>query len=185
MAYTVRTRRRPSPLFAKCENTSIDGGGGRSWLFEEQPFDQFDHFDGQLTAPAVLTGLPHEPNQAFSAISFAEFEADLIRLRTREGMKIARAKGRLRGRQPKLSNKQQKELGRFGVPTEGIHVTLTWRSNAPKHVTLLEYVSGLAAFIPAAPTTSPAQSLPPSRPADHIPATGDDIGYVLRTLPSD
>ena len=73
----------------------------------------------------------------------------------------------------------------FGVPTEGIHVTLTWRSNAPKHVTLLEYVSGLAAFIPAAPTTSPAQSLPPSRPADHIPATGDDIGYVLRTLPSD
>ena len=45
--------------------------------------------------------------------TFAEFEADLIRLRTREGMKIARAKGRLRGKQPKLSNKQQKELGRM------------------------------------------------------------------------
>jgi DNA invertase Pin-like site-specific DNA recombinase len=40
----------------------------------------------------------------------AEFESDLIRLRTREGMKIARAKGRLRGKQPKLSDKQQKEL---------------------------------------------------------------------------
>jgi DNA invertase Pin-like site-specific DNA recombinase len=29
--------------------------------------------------------------------TFAEFEADLIRLRTREGMAIARAKGKLRG----------------------------------------------------------------------------------------
>lgn len=33
----------------------------------------------------------------------AEFEADLIRARTREGMKIAKAKGRLKGRKPKLS----------------------------------------------------------------------------------
>ena len=45
--------------------------------------------------------------------TFAEFESDLIRLRTREGMKIARAKGRLRGKQPKLSDKQQKELVRM------------------------------------------------------------------------
>ena len=42
--------------------------------------------------------------------TFAEFEADLIRLRTREGMAIARAKGKLRGKQPKLSVKQQQEL---------------------------------------------------------------------------
>jgi len=42
--------------------------------------------------------------------TFAEFEADLIRLRTREGMAIARAKGKLRGKPPKLSAKQQKEL---------------------------------------------------------------------------
>ena len=40
--------------------------------------------------------------------TFAEFEADLIRMRTREGMAIARAKGKLRGKQPKLSEKQQK-----------------------------------------------------------------------------
>ena len=45
--------------------------------------------------------------------SFAEFEADLIRLRTREGMAIARAKGKLRGKQPKLSDKQQRELKRM------------------------------------------------------------------------
>lgn len=46
-------------------------------------------------------------------VTFAEFEEDLMRLRTREGMKIARAKGRLRGKQPKLSDKQQKELDRM------------------------------------------------------------------------
>jgi DNA invertase Pin-like site-specific DNA recombinase len=45
--------------------------------------------------------------------TFAEFEADLIRMRTREGMAVARAKGKLRGKQPKLTNKQQSELRRM------------------------------------------------------------------------
>lgn len=45
--------------------------------------------------------------------TFAEFESDLIRMRTREGMAIARSKGKLRGKQPKLSIKQQKELCRM------------------------------------------------------------------------
>ena len=45
--------------------------------------------------------------------TFAEFESDLIRMRTREGMAIARAKGKLRGKQPKLSPKQQTELKRM------------------------------------------------------------------------
>jgi DNA invertase Pin-like site-specific DNA recombinase len=40
----------------------------------------------------------------------AEFEADLIRMRTREGMAVARAKGWLRGKQPKLSASQRKHL---------------------------------------------------------------------------
>jgi len=40
----------------------------------------------------------------------AEFEADLIRARTREGMKVTKAKGRLRGRQPKLSARQEAHL---------------------------------------------------------------------------
>lgn len=40
----------------------------------------------------------------------AEFEGDLIRARTREGMAIAREKGRLRGRKPKLSSRQARHL---------------------------------------------------------------------------
>jgi DNA invertase Pin-like site-specific DNA recombinase len=41
----------------------------------------------------------------------AEFsETDLIRLRTREAMLVARAKGRLRGKQPKLSHRQEAHL---------------------------------------------------------------------------
>lgn len=42
--------------------------------------------------------------------TFAEFEADLIRMRTREGMQVAKAKGRLRGKKPKLSTVQEKHL---------------------------------------------------------------------------
>jgi DNA invertase Pin-like site-specific DNA recombinase len=45
--------------------------------------------------------------------TFAEFEVDLLRMRTREGMAVARAKGRLKGRQPKLTTKQQAELRRM------------------------------------------------------------------------
>ena len=50
--------------------------------------------------------------------TFAEFEADLIRLRTREGMAIARAGGKLRGKQPKLSDRQQRELCRMHATGE-------------------------------------------------------------------
>ena len=45
--------------------------------------------------------------------TFAEFESDLIRLRTREGMAIARSRGKLRGKQPKLSVGQQREVRRM------------------------------------------------------------------------
>ena len=48
--------------------------------------------------------------------TFAEFEVDLLRLRTREGMAVARAKGRLKGRQPKLSGKQQTNFAACTAP---------------------------------------------------------------------
>jgi len=40
----------------------------------------------------------------------AEFEADLIRSRTREGMRVAKAKEHLRGKQPKLNPRQEAHL---------------------------------------------------------------------------
>ena len=39
--------------------------------------------------------------------TFAEFEVDLLRMRTREGMAIARANGKLKGKQPKLNPRQR------------------------------------------------------------------------------
>ena len=42
--------------------------------------------------------------------TFAEFEADLLKMRTREGMAIAKAKGKMRGKKSKLTEKQHKEL---------------------------------------------------------------------------
>ena len=50
--------------------------------------------------------------------TFAEFEVDLLRLRTREGMAVARAKGKLRGKQPKLTPRQQAELTRMHATGE-------------------------------------------------------------------
>ena len=42
--------------------------------------------------------------------TFAGLAADLLRLRTREGMAIARAKGKLKGKPPKLTARQQARL---------------------------------------------------------------------------
>jgi DNA invertase Pin-like site-specific DNA recombinase len=61
-------------------------------------------------------GSVHDPTDPVGRLLFnalamvAEFEADLIRLRTREGMKVAKAKGRLRGKQPKLNARQEAHL---------------------------------------------------------------------------
>jgi DNA invertase Pin-like site-specific DNA recombinase len=58
----------------------------------------------------------HDPTDPVGRLLFnmltmvAEFEAHLIRLRTREGMKVAKAKGRLLGKQPKLKPNQAKHL---------------------------------------------------------------------------
>jgi DNA invertase Pin-like site-specific DNA recombinase len=54
-----------------------------------------------------------------SLATFAEFEVDLLRLRTREGMAIAKSKGKLRGRQPKLTAREQTHL--VQLQTAGEH----------------------------------------------------------------
>ncbi|WP_270242352.1 recombinase family protein [Kocuria marina] len=68
----------------------------------------------EVTLP--LGGSEYDPTDPVGQLLFnvlsmvAEFESDLIRMRTREGMTIARARGRLRGRQPKLSVLQRRHL---------------------------------------------------------------------------
>ena len=63
-----------------------------------------------------LGGAVHDPTDPVGRLLFnvlamvAEFEGDLIRLRTREGMRVAKAKGRLRGKQPKLNVRQEAHL---------------------------------------------------------------------------
>lgn len=64
---------------------------------------------GQVYDPADPMG-----KMVFNILAtFAEFEVDLLRMRTREGMAVAKAKGKLRGKQPKFSPKQQVELRRM------------------------------------------------------------------------
>lgn len=75
----------------------------------------------QLIDCSVSSDQPQRGDDALvlqCAGDVAEFEGGLIRLRTREGMAIARAKGKLRGKQPKLSDKQQKELCRMHGSSE-------------------------------------------------------------------
>ncbi len=82
----------------------------------------------ELTGRGVtlsLGGSEYDPTDPVGRLLFnvlsmvAEFESDLIRMRTREGMAIARAKGRLRGRQPKLSPLQRRHL--MALHTQGEH----------------------------------------------------------------
>ena len=107
----------------------------------------------ELTARQVRLSLGasvYDPNDPVGRLLFnvlamvAEFESDLVRLRTREGMKVAKAKGRLRGKQPKLNPRQEAHL--VGLLQAGEHSTAeladlfgvarstgcrTWRSATP------------------------------------------------------
>ncbi|WP_461174820.1 recombinase family protein [Arthrobacter sp. Z1-9] len=74
-----------------------------------------------------IGGSVYDPTDPMGKLLFnvlamvAEFEGDLIRLRTKEGMKIAKAKGRLRGKKPKLSPKQEALL--VQLHANGEHTT--------------------------------------------------------------
>lgn len=80
----------------------------------------------ELTMKGValnLGGSRYDPTDPVGRLLFnvlamvAEFERDLISARTKEGMAVARAKGHLKGKQPKLSTTQRKLL--FDVQDRG------------------------------------------------------------------
>jgi len=66
-----------------------------------------------------LGGTLHDPTDPMGKMffnilaTFAEFEVDLLKMRTREGMAVARSKGKLKGKKPKLTARQQAELVRM------------------------------------------------------------------------
>lgn len=73
----------------------------------------------ELAAKNVVLAIgnsAYDPADPFGKLMFntlamiAEFESDLIRMRTREGMQVAKAKGKLRGKKPKLPPNQEKRL---------------------------------------------------------------------------
>jgi DNA invertase Pin-like site-specific DNA recombinase len=77
---------------------------------------------GQLSARGVrfaLGGSVYDWNDPFARMFLqilaviAEFEANLIRQRTREGMQIARQNGKLRGKQSRLKPAQDREIRRM------------------------------------------------------------------------
>ena len=82
----------------------------------------------QRGARLQLGATVHDPRDPMGKMffnilaTFAEFEADLLSLRTREGMLVAKAKGRLKGKPPKLSTSQQAHLikqletGEYSIP---------------------------------------------------------------------
>jgi DNA invertase Pin-like site-specific DNA recombinase len=58
---------------------------------------------GEIYDPTSPTG-----RMFFNMLALmAEFESDLIRARTKEGMALAKKRGRLQGRKPKLTSKQE------------------------------------------------------------------------------
>jgi len=70
----------------------------------------------ELTARGVrlqLGSSVHDPSDPVGRLLFnvlamvAEFESDLIKARTREGLAVARAAGKLRGRKPKLTSARE------------------------------------------------------------------------------
>jgi len=71
---------------------------------------------------------------------FAEFEADLLKMRTREGIAIARSRGKLKGKQPKLTTRQQAEPVRMAQ-----HRRLPHRRSHGGFLMSMEYVGRVPA----------------------------------------
>jgi len=87
----------------------------------------------ELTACGVrldLGGSVHDPTDPIGRLLFTVLsmiaEADLARARTREGMAVAKAKGRLRGKQPKLK------------PTREAQLVALWRAGSHSSLELAE-----------------------------------------------
>jgi hypothetical protein len=93
---------------------------GKGWIdpraADAEEFGEFGLGVVRRIVKLSLGGWIHDPTDPVGRHLFnvlgmvAECKADLIWLRTREGMQVAKAKGRLRGKLPKLKPNQAKHL---------------------------------------------------------------------------
>ncbi len=86
------------------------------------------------TCARAISGSVHDPTDPvgrllFNVLGIAEFESDVIRMRTREGMNVAEAESRLRGKQPKLK------------PAQKAHLVDLWRAGKHTRAELAELFS--------------------------------------------
>ena len=116
---------------------------------------------GELTEANVKLsngGSVHDPDDPVGRLLFnvlamiAEFESDLIRMRTREGMKVARAKGRLRGKQPKFK------------PAREAHLVELWRAGQHTSAELAELFSVARSTVYRAVSRAGGPAPAPPRP---------------------
>lgn len=102
-----------------------------------------------------LGGSVHDPTDPVGRLLFnvlamvAEFESDLIKMRTREGLEVARAAGKLRGRRPKLTARQEAhlvQLHRAGEhsPTDLAHLFGVGRSTVYRALERAQQLNGAA-----------------------------------------
>jgi len=104
--------RRSPPAAPATRSSSPSSTGSRSLPDARDIVDDLTRRQVRLN----LGGSVHDPTDPVGRLLFnvlamvAEFESDLIKLRTREGLAVARAKGRLRGRKPKLTPRQEAHL---------------------------------------------------------------------------
>jgi len=116
-----------------------------------------------------LGGSVHGPTDPVGRLLFnvlamvAEFEADLIRARTREGIRVADAKGRLRGKQPKLT------------PLQEVHLVALQRSGEHTCVDLAELFSVARSTVYRALDGAKQSATAPAPPPDghcHLTCAG-------------
>lgn len=111
----------------------------------------------------------------------AEFEADLIRSRTREGMRVAKVEGHLRGKQPKLNPRQEAHLVDFLRSGEcttselgdlfGVARSTVYRAVA-RNRTSVAARSASAARAPRGPATTKSTLTPPDETNGYRPRHG-------------
>ena len=68
--------------------------------------------------------------------TFAEFEVDFLSMRTREGMAVARSRGRLKGKQPKLPRPASRPSWSACTAPASTPLLTSWRSSSVGRATV-------------------------------------------------